>query len=414
MLLQGLTWPPDVSEQAVALLPSARRATAPAASSTASCGRARFWQRSRSHASPAASNGSPSSAPTLGTAVALPPAIPQSLDGEEGYAGGMQRLLESRQYTSALDTCIPPPNKCVYDIQQRDSPPPYTWCEVHRDSGAAAAIHASSSAPSSGGAAGQDEWSNGVGGGVRVVRDKHGQPVVSRCYTVVIPASAASLAREHHHHHHSHHHSPPHRPHHELRHPDHRPRPSSSCVSSPVLQERSHSLPAYDSHTSNSNTGLARPHNGLGAFSAPPCPPFPYPTGWSENSPPPSDHPPAIPPLPNTSNCVRVDCGSDGERTGRSAGGRTEGVVVVVGLEDSDDEAPPSYEAALADRRAGERGRGGGGGGGGETESTTVYSLSDSSSHHPHTSCISVPTVVVTPTPAASSRPPAGHTHHPH
>lgn len=56
------------------------------------------------------------------TSVQLPPHIPISKDGEEGYIESQNKLERHRR--SDYQICFrPPPNKTVYD---KDSPPPYS------------------------------------------------------------------------------------------------------------------------------------------------------------------------------------------------------------------------------------------------------------------------------------------------
>ena len=62
--------------------------------------------------------------PGRDTELNLPPHIPRSVDGEEGYAESSQRLLQAntRRMKEANESMRAPPNKTVF---QGESPPPY-------------------------------------------------------------------------------------------------------------------------------------------------------------------------------------------------------------------------------------------------------------------------------------------------
>lgn len=108
--------------------------------------------------------------------IGLPPNIPVSPDGEEGYTASQMRLLDPRYRTVQSELFKPPPNKTVFD---RESPPPYSPSPSSGSFGCGSAPSRSSPV-FSGGTYGY--------GSVRVVRDSEGQPVVSRCYSMFTPS----------------------------------------------------------------------------------------------------------------------------------------------------------------------------------------------------------------------------------
>ena len=55
----------------------------------------------------------------------LPPNIPVSPDGEEGYLTSQLSLLHRRRHAESTDILRPPPNKTVYDRDRLPPPPPY-------------------------------------------------------------------------------------------------------------------------------------------------------------------------------------------------------------------------------------------------------------------------------------------------
>lgn len=122
--------------------------------------------------------------------VGLPPNIPVSPDGEEGYSASQLRLLDRRfraasNYSSELFK--PPPNKTVFD---RESPPPYTLTASSPGTGVygcGSPLAPPPPPPSPPASVGRGGYlSSEVGGSCpeRVIRDSEGQPVVSRCYTM--------------------------------------------------------------------------------------------------------------------------------------------------------------------------------------------------------------------------------------
>ncbi|KAL8613895.1 hypothetical protein ACOMHN_032885 [Nucella lapillus] len=116
--------------------------------------------------------------------VGLPPNIPVSPDGEEGYSASQLRLLDRRSRTAHSELFKPPPNKTVFD---RESPPPYSLTPSPGTYGCGSPLAPPPSPPHSVGRGGTGGGGGGGGylcGPERVIRDSEGQPVVSRCYTM--------------------------------------------------------------------------------------------------------------------------------------------------------------------------------------------------------------------------------------
>ena len=105
--------------------------------------------------------------------IDLPPNIPVSPDGEEGYVASQLGLLHPRYHSAQSELFKPPPNKTVFD---RDSPPPYSITPP-------LGTHGCGSAPTCVYPAALRQSREPLGH-ARVVRDSDGEAVVSRCYGV--------------------------------------------------------------------------------------------------------------------------------------------------------------------------------------------------------------------------------------
>ena len=174
-LLQGLTpsacSTQDCNEQAVALLSSDHRPH-------------KSWHPPHPHTH------LPPPQPPPDPEIGLPPNIPVSPDGEEGYSTSQLRLLHSRCHPAHSELFKPPPNKTVFD---RESPPPYSLTPSPGTYGCG-----SGPPPSPPGA-----LRRGAGclpGNVRVVRDSEGNAVVTRCYTMFTPSGGRRPDHQHHQH----------------------------------------------------------------------------------------------------------------------------------------------------------------------------------------------------------------------
>ena len=99
------------------------------------------------------------------TMLDLPPQIPISKDGEEGYIDSQKHLMLKRSRQLGDHLCFrPPPNKNVHDIDL-ERPPPY-----YSNSSSLENI--------------AEPPSRIVRDSTRIVRDSNGLPVIHRCYSM--------------------------------------------------------------------------------------------------------------------------------------------------------------------------------------------------------------------------------------
>lgn len=164
----------ECSEQAVALLPSAHHHHHHT--------QHKKWSGTHPQPQPHPSPPPPPRDPEID----LPPNIPVSPDGEEGYVASQVRLLHPRYCMVQSELFKAPPNKTVFD---RESPPPYSLSPAHKSFGCSSAPPITSRS----GFVVSGEGFAPVSGTVRMVRDSQGQPVVSRCYTMFTQSTRDSM-----------------------------------------------------------------------------------------------------------------------------------------------------------------------------------------------------------------------------